>query len=161
MKYKNNDLKAKIPFLTFKILPISPNFKMPERANPDDAGLDVFATEELVLFPGQAKLAKLGFKAEFSPGFECQVRTRSGKALKESLIVLNAPGTIDASYRGEYGVILYNADLDAASQHTIRIEPGDKIAQLVFNEIEIPTLKIVTHLSNTDRGTGGFGSTGK
>lgn len=159
MKYKNNDLKAKLSILDFKILPIHPDFKMPERANPDDAGLDVFAIEELVIFPGQAKLAKLGFKAEFSPGYECQVRTRSGRALKDKLIVLNAPGTIDASYRGEYGVILYNADLE--DKHAIHIFKGDKIAQLVFNEIEIPTPKIVDSLSNTSRGTGGFGSTGK
>ena len=144
----------------FKILPTSNNFKCPKRENKEDAGLDVFSTEEKTIFPGEAKLFTLGFKAEFPTGFECQVRTRSGKALKDKLIVLNAPGTIDSSYRGEYGVILYNADL--GNKYPIRISKGDKIAQLVFNKVEFENkVEIVKKLSDTPRGEGGFGSSDK
>lgn len=141
----------------FNIQPISDSFKKPERATEHDAGLDVFSTAEKVVGPFQTVLIPLGFKAEFAPGYVCDVRTRSGLALKEGLVVLNSPGTIDAGYRGEWGVILRNVD---GTEKKIKI--GDKIAQLVFLKCEIDfPVSIVDKLSESQRGEGGYGSTGK
>jgi len=92
---------------------------------------------------------------EMDPSLECQVRPRSGLALKKGLTVLNTPGTIDADYRGEIGVILVNL-----SSETVIIEDGERIAQLVFCKVEKVNLISVTELGSSERGEGGFGSTG-
>jgi dUTP pyrophosphatase len=103
----------------------------------------------------QRALIKTGLFLEIPAGFECQVRPRSGLALKKGLTVLNAPGTIDADYRGEVGVILINL-----SEESVVIENGERIAQLVFAQFTQAQWEEVELLSETERGEGGFGSTG-
>lgn len=121
------------------------------------AGLDVRANieESIGLKPLQRTLVKTGLFMEIPVGFECQVRSRSGLALKKGISVLNAPGTIDADYRGEVGVILINL-----SDETFIIENGERIAQLVFAKVEQAEWNNVQILTETNRGEGGFGSTG-
>lgn len=131
--------------------------KIPTRANLDDAGLDVYSIEDYTLYPGERKLFDLGFKGQFSKGYVCDVRSKSGRALKEGLIVLNQPGTIDSGYLGNYGVILYNSNVS----HNIIIKKHEKIAQLVFKKCETNfKINVVDKLENTERGEGGYGSSG-
>ena len=120
------------------------------------AGCDVRSTHSDVIYPGRSALIKTGLYVEIPIGYEIQVRPRSGLALKKNLTVLNSPGTIDADYRGEIGVILINHGQTPAT-----IEQGDRIGQLVLNKVEQIEWNEVSELSDTDRGQGGFGSTGK
>ncbi len=122
------------------------------------AGLDVRANlqETVVLKPLERALIKTGLFIEIPAGYEAQVRPRSGFALKQGVTVLNSPGTIDADYRGEVGVILINL-----SAEEVKIENGERIAQLVFAAVEQANWIITNELSETERGAGGFGSTGK
>lgn len=121
------------------------------------AGLDVRANldESIELKPLERTLVKTGLFMEIPVGFECQVRPRSGLALKKGITVLNSPGTIDADYRGEVGVILINL-----SNETFVIEDGERIAQLVFAQVEQAQWLETKELTETKRGAGGFGSTG-
>ena len=121
------------------------------------AGLDVRANidKPIKLSPLERVLVKTGLFIEIPVGYECQVRSRSGLALKKGISVLNAPGTIDADYRGEIGVILINL-----SDKSFVIEDGERIAQLVFAEIQQVIWEEVIKLTDTIRGSGGFGSTG-
>lgn len=122
------------------------------------AGMDLRAVvtgEPIVLAPLQRTIVKTGLFIELPVGHEAQVRPRSGLAAKFGITVLNAPGTIDADYRGEIGVILVNL-----SQEPFTIEHGDRIAQLVIAKHERADWTITDELSETDRGAGGFGSTG-
>ena len=130
---------------------------LPAYETAQSAGLDLRAALEgdLVLAPGARALVPTGLFLQIPPGYEAQVRPRSGLALKRGLTVLNAPGTIDADYRGEVGVILVN--LSAAEQI---IAPGDRVAQLLFAPVTRGDLIEVTALEETARGGGGFGSTG-
>lgn len=122
------------------------------------AGLDLKANilESITLKPLARALVKTGLSLEIPQGFEAQVRPRSGLALKNGISVLNSPGTIDADYRGEIGVILVNL-----SQDDFQINNGDRIAQLVFAEVKQAIWVEVEELESTERGAGGFGSTGK
>ncbi len=130
---------------------------LPAYETGSSAGLDVRAnlTEPVVLKPLERTLIKTGLFLEIPAGFECQVRPRSGLAVKKGLTVLNTPGTIDADYRGEVGVILINL-----SSEEVIIEDGERIAQLVFAQVEQAEWIETEILSKTERGTGGFGSTG-
>lgn len=129
---------------------------VPERAHRGDAGVDLFAVEGAVIFPGDRMLIPTGISIAIPEGYEGQVRSKSGLALKQGLMVLNSPGTIDAGYRGEIGVIILNT----SKQH-VRIEKGQKIAQLVITPVELPVFIEVEYLDDdTERGAGGFGSTG-
>jgi len=131
---------------------------LPAYATQQAAGLDLRAniTEPIVLGPLQRKLIPTGLFIELPDGYEAQVRPRSGLALKHGITVLNAPGTIDADYRGEVGVLLVNL-----SDTNFKIENGERIAQLVVaNFAQIEWLES-NQLSQSERGTGGFGSTGK
>ncbi len=130
---------------------------LPAYATPDSAGLDLRAEIDgpLDLGPGERVLVPTGLRLEIPAGYEAQVRPRSGLALRRGLTVLNAPGTIDADYRGEVQVILANL-----SAQTQRIEPGERIAQLVFAPVTRARLIVVTELAPSARGSGGFGSTG-
>lgn len=121
------------------------------------AGMDLRAniTEAISLKPLDRTIVKTGLFIELPLGYEAQVRPRSGLAAKKGITVLNAPGTIDADYRGEIGVILVNL-----SNENFRIENGERIAQLIIAKHERAEWKEVTELSNTVRGEGGFGSTG-
>jgi dUTP pyrophosphatase len=123
------------------------------------AGLDLMsaqdAADDVVLAPGARALVPTGFSIELPEGFEAQVRPRSGLALKHGVTVLNAPGTIDADYRGEIKVLLVNHGAEEW-----RVERGARIAQLVIAPVVQAKLALVETLSDTDRGAGGFGSTG-
>ena len=132
----------------------SPN-ALPEYETPGSAGLDVRCTETIVLNPGERILAKTGLFVEIPLGYELQVRPRSGLALKQGITVLNTPGTIDADYRGEIGVILMNHGLSV-----VEFKPADRIAQLVLNKVERIQWLQTESLTGTKRGHGGFGSTG-
>ncbi len=143
---------------------ISVRFKMmegcadlaPAKAHHDDAAFDLRSRDEAILEPGKAKLVPTGLFLELPPHCEAQVRPRSGLALKHSLTIPNSPGTIDAGYRGEVGVIMLNAGAE-----TYHIQRGDRIAQMVVTRL--PEVEMITSesLSETRRGAGGFGSTGK
>jgi dUTP pyrophosphatase len=130
---------------------------LPAYETDASAGLDVRAnlTENVVLQPMERALIRTGLFLEIPSGYECQVRPRSGLALKKGLTVLNSPGTIDADYRGELGVILINL-----SNETVILENGERVAQLVFAQVEQAEWVQTEILSETERGDGGFGSTG-
>jgi len=132
-------------------------FPMPKYETEASAGMDLRANiqELIVLKPLERILIKTGLFIEMEQGFEAQVRPRSGMAYKKGLTVLNAPGTIDADYRGEIGVILVNL-----SNEIVSIEPGERIAQLVFAKYEQAIFVETEQLNDTKRGSGGFGSTG-
>jgi dUTP pyrophosphatase len=131
---------------------------LPSYETEASAGLDLRANldEPFSLQPLERTLVKTGLFFEIPKGFEGQVRPRSGLALKKGITVLNSPGTIDADYRGEVGVILVNI-----SQSPFVIEDGDRIAQLVFAEVTQAEWVETEELTQTERGEGGFGSTGK
>lgn len=133
-------------------------FGYPDYATPGSAGMDLRSNETSVIeiHPGCQFLFDTGLWIAVPEGYEAQVRTKSGLALNRSLIVLNSPGTIDSDYRGQVGVILYNA-----GRVIQRIHPGDKIAQLVIAPYVRAEWKSVEDLSSTERGEGGFGSTGE
>jgi dUTP pyrophosphatase len=130
---------------------------LPKYETAGSSGMDIRANiEEVVtLKPLQRALIKTGLFLEMDPSIECQIRPRSGLALKKGLTVLNTPGTVDADYRGEIGVILINL-----SEEEFVIEDGERIAQMVFCPIQKVTLTEVTELTDSARGAGGFGSTG-
>ena len=130
---------------------------LPTYARAGDAGLDLLAAEATELKPGERAAVPTGLAVAIPNGYAAFVHPRSGRALKEGLTVANAPGTIDAGYRGEVKVILVNLDLD----NPIHIERGEKIAQLVIQAVESAELIEVDELPASDRGSGGFGSTGR
>ena len=134
-----------------------PQAVLPSRATPQSAGLDLTAVEDVILGPGDRALVPTGIVVVIPEGYEGQVRSRSGLALKRGLVVLNAPGTIDSDYRGELGVILHNT-----SKVTAGVSAGDRVAQLVIAKVDAPILTKTTfeEVSETTRGQGGFGSTG-
>ena len=133
------------------------NNKLPQYETELSAGMDVraFLDSSITLQPLDRVLIKTGLFAELEKGFEIQVRPRSGLALKKGITVLNSPGTIDADYRGEIGVILINLSKDK-----FVISSGDRIAQLVVCKHEQPKIVLSSSLSETQRGDKGFGSTG-
>ncbi len=130
---------------------------LPRQATADSAGMDLLAAvrDEVVLAPGGRALIPTGIALALPSGHEAQVRPRSGLALKHGVTVLNSPGTIDADYRGEVGVILIN---HGKAPFTVR--HGERIAQLVIAAVTTAVLDEVEHLPESGRGTGGFGSTG-
>ncbi len=129
---------------------------LPKKQTAQSAGFDLVAAVEdrVVLRPGQRRLIPSGVAIALPPGFEAQVRPRSGLALKHGVTCLNTPGTIDADYRGEIGILLIHH-----GDEPFEIERGMRIAQLVIARVQ-PAVFVEAKLSNTERGTGGFGSTG-
>ena len=134
------------------------SFELPSFATKNSAGVDLRAnlTEPVTLGALERKIIGTGLKIALPEGHEAQVRPRSGLAAKHGLTVLNAPGTIDADYRGEIGVILVNL-----SNNSFTINPGERIAQLVIAKYEQVSWNLTESLDTTERGSGGFGSTGK
>ena len=134
------------------------NNKLPKYETLLSAGMDLraYLKEPVVLKPLQRTLVKTGLFISLKPGYEAQVRPRSGLALKKGISVLNSPGTIDADYRGEIGVILINL-----SDSEFKIDSGDRIAQMVIAKHETVSWKSVDKLDDSLRGDKGFGSTGK
>jgi dUTP pyrophosphatase len=139
-------------------LPHGAGLPLPTAASPGSAGLDLRAALEapLVLAPGERRLVPTGLVLELPPGWEGQVRPRSGLALRHGLSLLNAPGTIDSDYRGEVGVVLANL-----GGEPVAIARGDRIAQLVVAPVATVRLEEVDELTATERDSGGFGSTGR
>ena len=129
---------------------------MPKKAHFDDAAFDLRSRVDMVLPVRKSVLVPAGFSIELPVGFEAQIRPRSGLALKHDLMLTNSPGTIDAGYRGEVGVIMYNGGTEE-----FQIKRGDRIAQMVIAKLPEVELSAADTLSETDRGSGGFGSTGK
>lgn len=124
------------------------------KAHPSDAGFDVRAVDNVTILPHSGVKVNLGFKTEFEEGYEAQLRARSGLASKYGIGLVNGIGTIDANYRGEWAVLLYNH-----SNEIICLQRGERVAQVVFNQL--PQVDIEYGEVNTsDRGAGGFGSTG-
>lgn len=130
---------------------------VPSYATSDSAGMDLIAaiSENIILKPGERKLVSSGFAMELPQGYEAQIRPRSGLALKKGISLVNSPGTIDADYRGEIGVIVINH-----SQEDFIIESGMRIAQMVVAKYERVSWNVVESLESSERGEGGFGSTG-
>jgi len=137
-------------------LPNGADLPLPAYATPGSAGLDLRAAQALTLKPGKRALVPTGLAIALPEGFEAQVRPRSGLAVKHGITVLNAPGTIDADYRGEIQVPLINHGED-----DFVIARGDRIAQMVIARVEQVILEEVKVLDGTARGTGGFGSSGR
>lgn len=140
-----------------KVLPHGEGLPLPKYMSAHAAGMDLYAAveKELIIPPGEWKLVLTGLTIALPIGYEAQVRPRSGLALKQGVSVLNTPGTVDADYRGEVGVILMNH-----SKGDLIIKRGDRIAQMIINKIERIEFEEVAELPESDRGAGGFGSTG-
>ena len=129
---------------------------IPAYAKPGDAGADLYSISDLVLSPGERALVKTGIAIALPNGYVGLVHPRSGLGLKNGISVVNTPGTIDAGYRGEIGVVLINHDLHESFQ----VKKGDRIAQLVIQKVENAQFKMVDQLPESERSTGGYGSTG-
>ena len=141
--------------MTLKFKRIHPDAVLPAYAHPSDAGMDVRSVEDLAIAPGKRALVRTGLVMMLPPLYEAQVRPRSGLALKHGITVLNTPGTIDSGYRGEVGVVLINL-----GQEEFKVAKGDKIAHLVIAPVTQPEVAEAFDVDETDRGEGGFGSTG-
>ena len=132
-----------------------PDLPTPAYKTTGSAGCDVTAAEGVTIQPGCRCMVSTGLFLEVPDGFECQVRPRSGLALSHGITVFNTPGTIDSDYRGEVNILLYNAGL-----HPFEVKPGERIAQLVFAPVTRAAFHVTDELTETDRGAGGWGSTG-
>ena len=141
--------------MTVKFRKTDPSATLPSYAHPGDAGMDLCSVEELVIPRGERRLVRPGLAMRLPPGYEAQVRPRSGLALKKGVTVLNSPGTIDEGYRGEIGVILVNL-----GDEPFGVCKGDRIAQMVVAPCARAEIALVSELDSTERGAGGFGSTG-
>jgi dUTP pyrophosphatase len=129
---------------------------LPGRAHPGDAGTDLFAAQDVELAPGQRALIPTGIAIALPDGYAAFVHPRSGLAARHGVTIVNAPGTVDAGYRGEIRVTLLNTD----TRSPVRIQRGDRIAQLVVQRVAYPVFYEVDTLPGSARGDGGFGSTG-
>jgi len=141
----------------FKKLASFGELALPEYMSPGAAGVDLQAAvdEAFQLAPGETRLIPCGFAISLPAGFEAQIRPRSGLALKHGLSVLNSPGTIDADYRGEVGVIAINL-----GREPIQVKRGMRVAQMVIQEVVRVSFQLTDELDSTQRGEGGFGHTG-
>jgi len=142
--------------MTLRIARLDQRARLPTRAHDGDAGLDLYALEGAVLAPGERASVPTGIAVEIPPGQAGLVLPRSGLAARHGISVVNAPGLIDAGYRGEVRVLLLNTD----REHPFELSAGDRIAQLVLVRVELPKLVEVDALSDSERGGGGFGSSG-
>lgn len=133
-----------------------PELPLPRYAQPADAGADLLSARDVTLAPGERAVVPTGVGIALPPGYAAFVHPRSGLAARHGLSVVNAPGTIDAGYRGEIKVVLLNTD----RRETIRLRRGDRIAQLIVQQVAHAVFRPVEQLPDSVRGTGGFGSTG-
>jgi len=155
--------------IEIKFKKLHPNARIPQHATLGSACADIYAVEDVRINPGQTVAVRTGLSVEFSDSYEIQIRPRSGLAMKEGISVLNTPGCIDSDFRGEIKVILHNFNLQenfscdqgcCGTDNSFLVRAGDRIAQMsVAPIIKFKTVE-VTELSETERGTGGFGSTG-
>ena len=135
---------------------LDPDLPLPQRAHADDAGIDLHSAENVTLQPGERALVSTGIAMAIDTGYVGLIHPRSGLAAKKGLSIVNTPGTIDSGYRGEIKVCLVNTDRSEA----ISIARGDRIAQLLIQKIELPGVVEGDELDETERGEGGYGSTG-
>ena len=135
---------------------IDPGMPLPARAHPGDAGADLCAAADVELAPGQRAVVPTGVAIALPDGYAAFVHPRSGLAARHGVTLVNAPGTVDAGYRGEIRVTLLNTD----AHSSVRFQRGDRIAQLVIQRVERPVFHEVDTLPGSARGDGGFGSTG-
>lgn len=148
---------------TLRVKRLTPTATLPTRATEGDAGLDLYASERANVWQGEVTRVRTGIAVEIPHGYVGLVHPRSGLAAKHGITVVNAPGTIDAGYRGELIVLLSTLENVYNVKDTIygfQVEQGDRIAQLVIQRVELPTIEEVEELSDTARGVGGFGSSG-
>src|SRR4051812_45190932 len=143
--------------ITVKVLKRRSDIPLPQYETPSSAGMDARAeiSEDVVIQPLKRKLIPTGLKASIPPGYTLDVDSRSGLAVKNGIFVLNAPGIVDADYRGDIGVIVANL-----GEEPFTVKRGDRICQLLLRKVERVEWKVVEKLSETGRGEGGFGSTG-
>ncbi|TNL99451.1 dUTP diphosphatase [Corynebacterium tapiri] len=153
---KPNVSSSLAPVGDVKVKRLIPDAIIPTRSHPDDAGVDLSCTEDVILAPGERALVGTGIAVALPVGTVGLVHPRSGLAHKHGLSMVNAPGTIDAGYRGELKVNLINLD----PQETIRLPRGSRIAQLVVQRVELCDFIVVDELDETARGAAGHGSTG-
>ena len=139
-----------------KIVRISEDAVLPTYAHNSDAGADVYSIENVELKPHKTEIIKTGLKVAIPKGYEIQIRPRSGVSLKTTLRIANSPATIDSSYRGEIGIIMENT-----GNLTVKIEKGERIAQMLIAPTPMIQWEEVNELDSTERGAGGYGSTGK
>jgi dUTP pyrophosphatase len=142
--------------MTLRVRRLDDRAKLPTRAYPGDAGLDMYALEDGVLGPGERASVRTGIAVEVPEGQAGLVLPRSGLAARQGIAIVNAPGLIDSGYRGEIRVLLLNTDREAAFEFS----GGERIAQLVLVRIETPDIAEVDELATSERGAGGFGSSG-
>jgi dUTP diphosphatase len=142
--------------LSIPLRRLDPDLPLPSYAHPGDAGADLVAAEDVELLPGARVAVRTGVALAIPDGYVGLVHPRSGLAARLGVTVLNAPGTVDAGYRGEILVILVNHD----RVNTVKISRGDRIAQLVVQRVERAVFQVVDELDDTVRGAGGHGSTG-
>jgi len=135
---------------------LDPALPLPTRAHPGDAGVDLVAAADVDLAPGERAVVPTGVAIALPDGYAAFVHPRSGLAARHGVTIVNAPGTVDAGYRGEIRVTLLNTDQARA----VRFQRGDRIAQLVIQQVDSPVFHEVDRLPGTARGDGGFGSTG-
>ncbi|MEI6040499.1 MAG: dUTP diphosphatase [Candidatus Berkelbacteria bacterium] len=140
--------------MTIKFQKLVTDAKIPTYAHPGDAGLDLYSCEDIVIAPGARHAVALGFALEIPHGFVARILDRSGMAIKNGIHCL--AGVVDAGYRGEYKVIMINLGEEAYT-----IEKGDRVAQMLIQPVEICDIEEVEELSNSERGEGGFGASGK
>lgn len=135
-----------------------PEAKVPCYARPQDAGMDLYAVEDTLIKPGQTVIVRTGLKLAIPPGYEIQIRPRSGMSLKTPLRVANSPGTIDAGYRDEVGIIMHNT----SQEEEYLIKKGDRVAQLVLQRVPgIQWVSVANVLEIGENRSGGFGSSGR
>lgn len=144
------------PTLQVQLKMLDAGLEAPSYAHPGDAGADLRARESVVLAPGERRLVPTGVSIALPDGFVALIHPRSGLATKHGLTIVNAPGTVDAGYRGEISVTLLNTD----SRNAIELQRGDRIAQMVIQRVEYAQFVPVNELTESVRGAGGFGSTG-
>jgi dUTP pyrophosphatase len=142
--------------MALRVLRLDERAKLPARAYPGDAGLDLHALEPHLLAPGERAQLRTGIAVEISDGQAGLVVPRSGLAARHGIALVNAPGLIDAGYRGEIQVLLLNTD----REQSVQIRPGDRIAQLVLVDVQTPEVVEVEALAASERAGGGFGSSG-
>jgi dUTP pyrophosphatase len=142
--------------MTLKVRRLDARARLPTRAYPGDAGLDLYALEDGVLDPGERASVRTGIAVEIPEGEAGLVLPRSGLAARNGIALVNAPGLIDAGYRGEIRVLLLNTDRSLSFE----LAAGDRIAQLVLVKVQTPEVVEVGELAVSDRGAGGFGSSG-
>lgn len=140
-----------------KIVKLDEDAILPKYAKDGDAGADIYSIEDTKLFNGDTVVVKTGLSIELPDRHEAQIRSRSGLAAKHGIFVLNSPGTIDCGYRGEICVILHKT---SQTMSPFEIKKGDRIAQMVIKPVEQAIFEVTDSLSETQRGTGGFGHTG-